>query len=160
VTPQQPTQITIDVENLRTLLAHATFAARFIRQHDVLATGPIAEHINAIADGLGEVLGEHRRGLRGPSASATVDADVADVISKAAVVVANAFDDVRELVGRAEALVQVAEDLFNAVLPSDTEAANRRRGRIRHLMGAVSDSTGAALVALADINKLLRRVGA
>ena len=153
----QLTQITIDVENLRTLLAHATFAARFIRQHDVLATRPIAEHINAIAHGLGEVLGEHRRGTQGPSASATVDADV---ISKAAVVVANAFDDVRELVGRAEALVQVAEDLFNAVPPSDTEAANRRRGRIRHLMGAVSDSTGAALGALADINKILRRVGA
>jgi hypothetical protein len=37
----QLTQITIDVENLRTLLAHATFAARFIRQHDVLATRPI-----------------------------------------------------------------------------------------------------------------------
>ena len=153
----QLTQITIDIENLRTLLAHATFAARFIRQHDVLATGPIAEHINAIAHGLGEVLGEHRRGAQGPSASATVDADV---ISKAAVVVANAFDDVRELVGRAEALVQVAENLFNEVPPSDTEAANRRRGRIRHLMGAVSDSTGAALGALADINKILRRVGA
>jgi len=119
VTPQQPTQIAIDVENLRTLLAHATFAARFIRQHDVLATGPIAEHINAIADGLGEVLGEHRRGAQGPCASATVDADV---ISKAAVVVANAFDDVRELVGRAEALVQVAENLFNEVPPSDTDA--------------------------------------
>ena len=151
------TQITIDVENLRTLLAHATFAARFIRQHDVLATRPIAEHINAIAHGLGEVLGEHRRGTQGPSASTTVDADV---ISKAAVVVANAFDDVRELVGRAEALVQVAENLFNEVPPSDTEADNRRRGRIRHLMGAVSDSTGAALGALADINKILRRVGA
>jgi hypothetical protein len=153
----QPTLITIDVENLRTLLAHATFAARFIRQHDVLATRPIAEHINAIAHGLDEVLGEHRRGAQGPTANATADADV---ISKAAVVVANAFDDVRELVGRAEALVQVAEDLFNEVPPSDANAASRRRGRIRHLMGAVSDSTGAALGALADINKILRRVGA
>ena len=136
-------------------LAIATAAVA--AQHDVLATRPIAEHINAIAHGLGEVLGEHRRGAQEPSASATVDADV---ISKAAVVVANAFDDVRELVGRAEALVQVAEDLFNEVPPSDAGAANRRRGRIRHLMGAVSDSTGAALGALADINKILRRVGA
>jgi len=153
VTAQQPTQITIDVENLRTLLAHATFAARFIGHHDV--TGPIAEHINAIANGLGEVLAEHLRGAQGPS-SATVDA----VISKAAVVVANAFDDVRALVGRAEALVQVADDLFCEVQPSEADAANRRRRRIRHLLGAVSDSTGAALVALADINKLLRRVGA
>ena len=157
MTPQRPIQISIDVESLRTLLAHATFAARYIGQHDVLAIGPIAEHINAIAHGLGEVLGEHGRGARGPSASATVDADV---ISKAAVVVASAFDDARELVGRAEALVQVAEGLFNEVPPSDPGAANRRRGRIRHLMGAVSDSTGAALAALADINKILRRVGA
>ena len=150
----QPTQITIDVENLRTLLAHATFAARFIGQHDVLATGPIAEHINAIAHGLGEILGKHPRGTRVPSASATFD------VVETARRVADAFDDSRELVARAEALVQVAVDLFNDVPPSDTEAANRRRGRIRHLLGGVSDSTGAALCALDEISKVLRRVGA
>ena len=150
------TQITIDVENLRTLLAHATFAARFIGQHDVLATGPIAEHINAIAHGLGELVAEQSRGARSPSADATVD----DVIRKTAVEVANAFHESRALVARAEALVQVAEDLFNEVPPSDTGAANRRRGRIRHLLGAVSDSAGAALCVLDEMGKVLRRAGA
>ncbi len=155
--PQQPTLIAIDVENLRTFLAHATFAARSIGQ-----TGPIAEHINAIANGLGEVLAEHLRGARVPSASATFESDVVtldDVIRKTAVEVANAFDDLRELVGRAEALVQVAGDMFGEVPPSNAEAASRRRGRIRHLLGAVSDSTGAALVTMDEINKVLRRTG-
>jgi hypothetical protein len=157
VTPQQPTQITIDVENLRTLLAHATFAARSIGQ-----TGPIAEHINAIANGLGEVLAEHLRGARVPSASATFEVDVAthDAALETAHRVAHALDDLRELIGRAEALVQVADDLFREVQPSEADAANRRRRRIRHLLGAVSDSAGAALGTLAEIDKVFRRAGA
>jgi len=59
-------QITIDRATLERLHAHAFSAARFVGHIDALATGPLADHIDALAPELGELLGNphlwHGRG--------------------------------------------------------------------------------------------------
>jgi hypothetical protein len=50
-------QLTIDRATLERLHAHASSSARLIGHIDALATGPLADHVDALAHELGELLG-------------------------------------------------------------------------------------------------------
>jgi hypothetical protein len=70
-------QITIDRATLERLRAHAAAASRLIGHIDALATGPLADHVDALAHELGELLGNpHLIAASVPSARSTFALDV------------------------------------------------------------------------------------
>jgi hypothetical protein len=72
-------QLTIDRATLERLHAHASSAARLVGHSDALATGPLADHVDAIAYELGELLGNpHLIAAPVPSARSTFALDVVD----------------------------------------------------------------------------------
>jgi len=69
-------QIIIDRATLERLHAHAASAARFVGHIDALATGPLADDIDALAHELGELLGDpHLIAAPVPSARSTFALD-------------------------------------------------------------------------------------
>src|SRR4051812_45889794 len=70
-------QITIDRATLERLHALASSAARLVGHSDALATGPLADHVDALAHELGELLGNpHLSAAPVPSARSTFALDV------------------------------------------------------------------------------------
>jgi len=70
-------QLTIDRATLERLHAHAASASRLIGHIDALATGPLADHVDALAHELGELLGNpHLIAAPVPSARSTFALDV------------------------------------------------------------------------------------
>src|SRR5512140_2452422 len=71
-------QLTIDRATLERLHAHASSAARLVGHIDALATGPLADHVDALAHELGELLGNpHLIAASVPSARSTFALHVA-----------------------------------------------------------------------------------
>jgi len=69
-------QLTIDRATLERLRAHAASASRLIGHIDGLATGPLADHVDALAHELGELLGNpHLIAAPVPSARSTFALD-------------------------------------------------------------------------------------
>jgi hypothetical protein len=70
-------KLNIDVETLRTLLAHAISAARIVGHlDDAIASGPLGDHVDAIAHKLAELLGDpHLIAAPVPSARSTFALD-------------------------------------------------------------------------------------
>lgn len=58
--------------------------------------------------------------------------------------VAEAVDDLRQLIARAEALATAAEGLFDNVFEVDDEDDRRRLERVAHLIGATVSAVQAA----------------
>jgi hypothetical protein len=61
--------------------------------------------------------------------------------------VANAVDDIRQLIAKADALAHAAEDLFDETIEIDDVDDRRRLERIAHLIGATATAVEAALEA-------------
>ena len=135
----EPHQLTIDKNALVVLLDHATSAARFVGYHDDLALGPLADDVDAIVHLLGELLSTPAPRPGAPS----TDAPVRDI--------ANAIDDLNQLLARADALAHAAEDLYDGVVPTDGRGARRHRERLAHLIGNTAEAVTAALEATGQI---------
>ena len=58
--------------------------------------------------------------------------------------VADAVDDLRQLIARADALANAAEDLFNNPFEVRDRADRRRLERVAHLVGATAAAVQAA----------------
>jgi hypothetical protein len=102
------------------LLTHATSAARIVGHSDALAAGELADHVDAIAHELGELLGE-------PHPSAPLSERI---------------DELRQLIARADALATATGDVLDDVR---SEGNDRRRfERLAHLLGATLDAVRAA----------------
>jgi hypothetical protein len=66
-------KITLDRSTLETLLNHATSAAQLVGHlDDAIAAGPLGDHVDAIAHGLTELLGDRHK-LAAPEAVAPAD---------------------------------------------------------------------------------------
>jgi ABC-type transporter Mla subunit MlaD len=61
--------------------------------------------------------------------------------------IANAVDDIRQLIAKADALAHAAEDLFDETIEIDDVDDRRRLERIAHLIGATATAVEAALEA-------------
>jgi ABC-type transporter Mla subunit MlaD len=65
--------------------------------------------------------------------------------------VANAVDDLRQLVAKADALAHASEDLFDQVIWVADDDDRRRLERLAHLVGATAEAVEAAVEAGADL---------
>jgi hypothetical protein len=75
--------------------------------------------------------------------------------------VADAVDDLRQLVAKAEALASAAEDLFEQVIWVEDGDDRRRLERLAHLVGATAESVRAAVEAGSQLaaDLLVHRAG-
>jgi hypothetical protein len=76
--------------------------------------------------------------------------------------IANALDDVCQLLGKADTFAHATEHLFNEPSPTEDSEARRRREHLAHLVGATAEAVAAALEAADQLAVALatRRMGA
>jgi glycosyltransferase involved in cell wall biosynthesis len=161
-------ELTLERWTLEKLLDHAASAARLVGHIDEdvpgIVVGPLADHIDAMVHDLSEMLGMPR--LIGGSATG----DRAVLVTEAALAVmgdeggvrmtrrglgsgdsrfdvANAVDELRQLVARADALVHATEDLFERFIWGDEGDDNPGLEHLAHLMGATIEAVRAAMAA-------------
>jgi len=76
ITDDELRALAVDRATLERLRAHAASAARLIGHIDALATGPLADHVDALAHELGELLGNpHLIAVPVPSARSSFALD-------------------------------------------------------------------------------------
>lgn len=75
--------------------------------------------------------------------------------------VANAVDDLRQLIAKADALAHATEDLFDRVFKPDDDEDVRRLERLAHLVGATAEAVHAAVEAGSELaaDLLVHRAG-
>lgn len=65
--------------------------------------------------------------------------------------VANAVDDLRQLIAKADALAHATEDLFDGVFKPDDDEDLCRLERVAHLLGATTEAVHAAVEASSQL---------
>jgi hypothetical protein len=138
-------QIAIDTKILETMLAHVVMTARLASHidHDVVVDGVV------VRDELAKASGELRRiieelldesdGMPLGEESVTADEPPFEV--------ADAVDEVRQLIARADALAHAAEGLFDGIIWSKEEGSRHQVERAAHLVGATAEAVRTAVAA-------------
>ena len=137
-------QIEIDTEILETIFTHATTAARHAGYIDnvdnVVDIDDIDDAIDALIKSINEIC-RVVAGLLGKSyAPQPAGAPIED--GEPEFNVANAVDDLRQLVAKADALANAAESLLDEMIwvNDDADDDRRRRDRLAHLVGTTSEA--------------------
>jgi len=136
-------QIDIDTETLETIFTHATTAARHAGYLDdiddiVETVDPLTTSINEICRVVAGLLGKSYapQPAREPTQDGEPEFNVA-----------NAVDDLRQLVAKADALANAAESLLDEMIwvNDDDYDDLRRRERLAHLVGTTSEAVQEAM---------------
>lgn len=132
-------QISIETKILENIFTYATNAARLIDDMDKnIVDDELSESVNQICRTVARLLGKSYDAE--PEEASTQDGefefDVADAV-----------DDLRQLVARVDALITAAESHLDEMIWSDDDVNRRQLERLAHLVGATGDAVENAMEA-------------
>lgn len=149
--------IKITTEILETLFKYATIAERLTEYiHDTIVVDALTKSINMISRIVAGLLGR-------PAALKLAEEPTQG--GEIAFNFANALDDLRQLVMRADTLANATESLFEKVVWVEIDGDSRRLEHLAHLIGATSEAVREAMevgdtLAVKFVTRLTERSGA